>query len=81
MNDHNTRAAIHTKAKRLLGTPAAAEYLALAVSTLEKARLNGRGPRFVRLGSRAVAYDVADLDAWIDRQKAESTSAPPVIGA
>lgn len=60
---------------RLVRTDAAAEYVALAVSTLEKLRLSGGGPRFVKLlGGRAVAYDLRDLDAWIDERKASSTS-------
>ena len=61
---------------RLLRTPDAAAYLALAVSTLEKARLSGTGPRFVRLGARAIAYDLLDLDTWIEARKVASTSEP-----
>ena len=58
--------------KRILRTPGAAEYLSLSASTLEKMRLNDEGPRFVRLGGRAVGYDIKDLDAWLDQQR-EST--------
>ena len=58
----NRRAAVP---RRVLRTPEAAEYLGLAASTLEKKRLTGGGPRFVRLG-RAIGYDFADLDAWLD---------------
>jgi predicted DNA-binding transcriptional regulator AlpA len=60
--------------RRILRTPQAAEYLSLAESTLEKLRLSGAGPRFVRLGARAVGYDLRDLDEWIDAQKRTSTS-------
>jgi predicted DNA-binding transcriptional regulator AlpA len=38
---------------RVLRTPDAATYLGLTASTLEKMRLSGGGPRFVRLGTRA----------------------------
>src|SRR5262249_25086466 len=62
--------------RRLLRTPGAAQYLALAASTLEKARLSGTGPRFARLG-RVVVYDLRDLDAWVEARKAESTSERP----
>ena len=55
-------------------THVAAQYLALKESTLEKMRLTGGGPVFIRLGSRAVGYDVADLDAWIDSRRVDSTS-------
>ena len=55
--------------KRILRTPEAADYVGLSPSTLEKRRLAGGGPRFLRLGGRAIGYDVRDLDAWIDRQR------------
>ena len=37
-------------------TPAAARYLGIAESTLNKTRLTGEGPSFVKAGPRAVAY-------------------------
>ena len=55
--------------KRILRTPAAAEYLGVSASTLEKRRLSGDGPRFLRLGGRAVGYDRRDLDKWLDEQR------------
>jgi len=60
--------------RKVLRTEDAAEYVGLAVPTLEKMRLRGDGPPFVRLGCRAVGYDLADLDRWIEEQKAASTS-------
>lgn len=60
---------------RVLRTRAAAQFLALAPSTLEKKRVSGDGPRFIRLG-RAVGYDVRDLENWIEANKAASTSEP-----
>jgi predicted DNA-binding transcriptional regulator AlpA len=56
-----------------LRTPAAAGHLGLGVSTLNKLRLTGGGPRFAKLGS-VVVYDVADLDAWAAERKVRSTS-------
>ena len=38
------------------------------------ANIRGDGPRFVRLGSRSVGYDIMDLDAWLDARKVVSTS-------
>jgi predicted DNA-binding transcriptional regulator AlpA len=58
----------------VLRTPAAAEYLGLAVSTLEKFRLTGAGPSFVRIGVRAVGYRIEDLDAWLAERVRRSTS-------
>ena len=58
--------------RRVLRTPGAGAYVGLSASTLEKFRLAGGGPRFIRLGGRAIGYDVADLDRWLDEQR-EST--------
>jgi predicted DNA-binding transcriptional regulator AlpA len=60
--------------RRVLRQADAAKYVALAESTLEKFRTTGGGPPFVKLGSRAIGYDVRDLDAWIEAQKRTSTS-------
>ena len=55
--------------RRILRTADAAEYVGLASATLEKMRLNGGGPVFIRLGGRAVGYDIRDLDEWLDSQR------------
>ena len=57
----------------LLREAEAARRLGTSVRTLQKWRCNGKGPRFVRL-SRAVRYDPADLDAWLEAGKRRSTS-------
>jgi predicted DNA-binding transcriptional regulator AlpA len=59
--------------QRVLRTPEAAKYLGLAVSTLEKFRLTGEGPKFVRIGIRAVGYLTDDLDDWL-RSRVRSTT-------
>jgi predicted DNA-binding transcriptional regulator AlpA len=59
-----------------LNTTAAARYIGLSKSTLEKARIYGGGPPFVRVTSRAVRYRVLDLDAWMHERLVSSTSAP-----
>jgi predicted DNA-binding transcriptional regulator AlpA len=59
---------------RVLRTPDAANYLGLTASTLEKMRLSGNGPRFVRLGARAVGYTIGDLDSFIEAGRRASTS-------
>jgi predicted DNA-binding transcriptional regulator AlpA len=60
---------------RRLRTLAAADYVGYSESTLEKKRLTGEGPPFIRLG-RAVVYDTRDLDAWLAARRARSTSEP-----
>ena len=56
--------------QRVLRTQPAAEYLGVSASWLEKLRRRGAGPRFIRLGSRAIGYDLRDLDRWLDGQRA-----------
>ncbi len=58
--------------KRILRTPEAAAYCGLAASTLERLRAVGVGPRFVRLSERALGYDVAALDQWLDQRASEA---------
>ncbi len=60
--------------KRILRTGEAAEYVGLSASTLEKRRLTGGGPQFVKLGGRAVGYDIVALNEWLERQAQNSTS-------
>ena len=48
----------------LLDTGEAAAYLHLSPRTLERYRVTGEGPRFLKLGRR-VLYRRADLDTWI----------------
>ena len=64
------------QARKVFRTPEAAEYCGLSPSTLEKRRLTGNGPRFIRLGGRAVGYRIDDLDRWIDGQREETAPTP-----
>lgn len=57
----------------MLNTEDAARQTGLAVSTLEKLRLTGNGPRFVKLG-RAVRYRPEDIESWIASRIVSSTS-------
>jgi Helix-turn-helix domain len=62
----------------LLTPKEAAGWLKLSEGWLEKARLTGGGPRFVRIG-RSIRYRLGDLEAWVATKVAGSTSeyAPP----
>jgi len=62
---------------RRLRTPAAAEYLGVAESTLEKWRVGGIGPVFERCGRRIVVYSVAALEDFLVARRATSTSDRP----
>lgn len=59
---------------RLLNVQEAARTLGLSASTLNKLRVTGGGPRFMKLGRR-VLYDVADLEKWAVERKRNHTSA------
>lgn len=58
----------------LLNVEEAAQYLRLAASTLNKMRVHGGGPAFLKLGARRVVYDMKDLDAWRAARRRLSTS-------
>ncbi len=59
--------------RRKMPTPDAATYLGIGVSTLNKMRVFGGGPKFIAIGTRVV-YDPADLDNWCADKKRTSTS-------
>ncbi len=58
----------------LVNETVAATILALSVKTLRRWRWAGKGPRFLKLGA-AVRYDPADLTAFIEAGRRNSTSA------
>lgn len=51
----------------------AADFLRLSPRTLEKQRVVGGGPRFMKLGRRVV-YKLADLEAWASARVCCSTA-------
>jgi excisionase family DNA binding protein len=55
----------------------AAELLRVSKSYLDKLRVYGGGPRFLRLGARKIVYRKADLDAWTVERSFGSTSEYP----
>lgn len=63
---------------KFLTTEEAAGLLGLSRKTLERWRLTGEGPKFVRLSSRCVRYREADLDEWASTRTYSSTSAATV---
>ena len=64
-----------TAARALLNETEAARILAMQVTTLRRWRWAGKGPRFVKVGA-AVRYDPADLTAFIEAGRRNSTSDP-----
>jgi len=71
----------HPTSREALSTPvhlldvrAAAAWLGLSKSTLDKMRCYGVGPRFIRATGRAVRYDPADLAAFAAERRQSRTS-------
>jgi predicted DNA-binding transcriptional regulator AlpA len=60
--------------ERLLRQSEAAAVLRLSERTMERLRLQGDGPRFVKAG-RGVRYRECDLEAWVASRLVTSTSA------
>jgi predicted DNA-binding transcriptional regulator AlpA len=50
----------------IVRSPEAASLLSVSLSLLKKWRIGGGGPRFVRLGGRAIGYRRGDLSDWIE---------------
>jgi excisionase family DNA binding protein len=57
----------------LLTQDQASEWLSLSVRTLERMRVAGNGPRFVRMG-KSIRYRLCDVEAWIASRVVGSTS-------
>ncbi|GAA0641058.1 helix-turn-helix domain-containing protein [Brevundimonas lenta] len=51
----------------------AANFLGVSSSMLNKLRVFGGGPVFLKIGRR-VAYDPADLASWLESRRRRSTS-------
>ena len=59
---------------KILDTQAAARRCGLSKPTLERYRLTGSGPAFLKIGRKAVRYRETDLDAWLAGRLRRSTS-------
>ena len=66
------------RARRVLSETEAAEYLSASTRSLQRWRMTGEGPAFVRLGARRVGYAVDALDAWLSSRTFSSTSSETV---
>lgn len=60
---------------RYLRTHEAGRFLGLSGRTLEKHRVSGTGPAYLKIGGRVV-YSVDDLRAWAEQGRQTSTSDP-----
>lgn len=60
--------------RNLLTTKEAANYLCVSEAFLERDRWAGARIPFVRIGSRAVRYEISALEAYIKANVRKSTS-------
>ncbi len=51
--------------RKLVAQEEVAERLGLSVRTVERWRVTGEGPAFVRIGPRRVAYQEEAIEAWL----------------
>lgn len=61
-----------TAAERLLSTAQVADWTGVSQNTLRFWRWEGSGPIWFRLGAKTIRYKSADVQAWIDRQYADT---------
>ena len=58
----------------LLTEKEAGKILGFSIRTLQKWRIEGQGPHFIRVSARAIRYRREDLDRWIESCVRTSTS-------
>jgi hypothetical protein len=63
-----------------MNVKAAAAYLGMSVSYLNKLRVFGGGPRYFTIGVKCVRYEAVDLDCWAREGASTSTSDPAPLG-
>ncbi|MGY4543136.1 putative DNA-binding transcriptional regulator AlpA [Arthrobacter sp. UYNi723] len=61
-------------AEELVSPVALAEYLGTTTGALAQMRYRGMGPRFIKLGAKAVRYSMSDVNAWLLANTMQCTS-------
>jgi predicted DNA-binding transcriptional regulator AlpA len=61
-------------AATLLNEVDAAAFLGISPRALQKWRVNGRGPPFLRLSTRCIRYSEAELLRWLDGRRCRNTA-------
>ena len=61
--------------KRIVRQKKAAEYLNLSEATMERDRWRGGDIPYIRIGPRAIRYDLEQLDEYIDRNTVQKDKA------
>ncbi len=58
----------------LMTSPDAARFLKLEPQTLRSWRVQGRGPRYIRIAGTRVAYRRSELEQWLEDRTFQSTA-------
>jgi hypothetical protein len=59
----------------LLDERSAAKFLNISVRSLQRYRVDGGGPTFIKIGAKRICYLVRDLTSYIEARRFASTSA------
>ena len=73
--DQRSRVAPAGEKRCLLTNGEAAKYLRLKPATLDRMRVQGRGPRYIKVGR--ILYDIKDLDEWLNANLRRFTQEKP----
>lgn len=77
VSQNEQKPAIASGSTDFLVVKEAAKFLHCSKSFLDKLRVTGGGPEFVRLGARKVLYRRVDLENWARSRRFENTSQYP----
>lgn len=64
----------------MLNTKEAAQHAGVSKSYLDKLRVYGGGPLYIKVGARVV-YDRVDLDTWLIGKKVANTSQSTAVAS
>jgi hypothetical protein len=65
---------------QILNVIQAADYTSISKSSLDKLRVYGGGPLYIKVGARVI-YDRIDLDTWLIGKKIANTSQASTVAA
>ncbi|WP_419755986.1 helix-turn-helix domain-containing protein [Brevundimonas sp.] len=63
-----------TSASELLTIQAAADFLRVHRSFLDRRRVAGGGPQYIRMSARVIRYAAEDLERWLETNRRVNTS-------
>lgn len=58
---------------RLLSPAQVCAYLRCGISTLDRMRIRGEGPPYLKIGKRRVGYRWSSIQTWLDSRECQST--------